>query len=313
MMAYTSSMFHVMTHAFFKALLFLGAGSVIHAMSDEQDIRKMGALKKYLPITFWTFAIATVAISGIPPFAGFFSKDEILMHVFEHSKLMWALAVVGSMMTSFYMFRLFFLTFYGTFRGTHDQEHHLHESPLQMTIPLLVLAVLSVIGGFFNVPEVLHGSAKLSTFLDPIYAGSRQVNPEAFAATHLSHSTEYILMAVSVFAALISIGVAYILYVTRKNVPAVDEAITGIKKVIYNKYYVDEIYNTVFVKPLQWESAFLTNVFEGKIFEGITGGINNLVDWSAAKTRLFQTGNTGFYLFAMVIGIVLTMILNFIL
>jgi NADH-quinone oxidoreductase subunit L len=144
--AYSSAMFHVMTHAFFKALLFLGAGSVIHAMSNEQDIRNMGGLRKKLPITFITFLIATIAISGIPPFAGFFSKDEILAHVWEHNKLMWALGVAGSIMTSFYMFRLLFLTFFGDFRGTHDQAHHLHESPMSMTLPLMVLAVLSVVG-----------------------------------------------------------------------------------------------------------------------------------------------------------------------
>jgi NADH-quinone oxidoreductase subunit L len=171
-MAYSSSFFHVMTHAFFKALLFLGAGSVIHAMSDEQDIRSMGGLRKKLPITFITFLIATIAISGIPPFAGFFSKDEILAHVYEHNKLMWVLALAGSMMTSFYMFRLLFLTFFGEFRGTHEQEHHLHESPIAMTAPLMILAVLSAAGGFFNLPHIFGGHASLATFMEPLFAQS---------------------------------------------------------------------------------------------------------------------------------------------
>ena len=160
--AYTAGMFHVITHAFFKALLFLGAGSVIHAMSDEQDIRNMGGLRKYLPVTFWTFLIGTIAISGIPPFAGFFSKDEILAHVYEHNKLLWALGVLGSGLTSFYMFRLLFLTFFGEFRGTEAQKHHLHESPATMTIPLIVLAFLSAVGGLLNVPEALGGGSWLA-------------------------------------------------------------------------------------------------------------------------------------------------------
>ncbi|HCN84975.1 MAG TPA: NADH-quinone oxidoreductase subunit L, partial [Sphingobacteriaceae bacterium] len=151
--AYTGAFFHVITHAFFKALLFLGAGSVIHAMSNEQDMRNMGGLKKKLPITFITMLTGTIAISGLPPFSGFFSKDEILAHVYEHNKILWVIAVIGAMFTAFYMFRMLFLTFYGSFRGTTEQEHHLHESPVSMTIPLIVLAILSAIGGFIGVPE----------------------------------------------------------------------------------------------------------------------------------------------------------------
>jgi len=152
--AYTGAVFHVMTHAFFKALLFLGAGSVIHAMSGAQDIRGMGGLKKYIPVTHLTFLIGTLAIAGFPGFSGFFSKDEILAHAFEHNKLFWVLGVLGAAMTTFYMFRLYYLTFHGKFRGTHEQEHHLHESPKSMTIPLIVLAVLSVVGGFIGIPEL---------------------------------------------------------------------------------------------------------------------------------------------------------------
>ena len=166
--AYTGAVFHVMTHAFFKALLFLGAGSVIHAMHNQQDIRYMGGLKKYLPVTHITFLIGCLAISGIPPFSGFFSKDEILAAAYSVNPIYWALGVIGAGMTAFYMFRLYATTFLGTFRGTDEQKHHLHESPLAITIPLLILAVLAVIGGFVNVPEVFGGNASLHKFLSPV-------------------------------------------------------------------------------------------------------------------------------------------------
>jgi NADH-quinone oxidoreductase subunit L len=165
--AYTSAVFHVITHAFFKALLFLGAGSVIHAMGGEQDIRKMGGLKGHLPTTFATFLIGTIAIAGIPPFAGFFSKDEILAHAFAHNKIFWLLGVGGSVLTAFYMFRLLFLTFYGKFRGTHHQEEHLHESPKSITVPLMVLAGLSIVGGFIGLPEAFHAKHLLKVIFKP--------------------------------------------------------------------------------------------------------------------------------------------------
>ena len=166
--AYTGAFFHVITHAFFKALLFLGAGSVIHAMHHEQDMRNMGGLKAKLPITFFTMLMGTIAISGLPPFSGFFSKDEILAHVYEHNPTLWVIGVIGAMLTAFYMFRMLFLTFWGSFRGTKEQEKHLHESPKSMTIPLVVLAILSVFGGLIGVPEVLGGSHWLAQFLSPV-------------------------------------------------------------------------------------------------------------------------------------------------
>ncbi|OZI06785.1 NADH-quinone oxidoreductase subunit L [Siphonobacter sp. BAB-5385] len=302
--AYTSGFFHVMTHAFFKALLFLGAGSVIHAMSNEQDIRYMGGLRKKLPITFLTFLLGTIAISGIPPFAGFFSKDEILAHVFEHSPLMWGMAVIGSMMTAFYMFRLLFLTFFGEFRGTHEQEHHLHESPFSMTLPLIVLAILSVLGGFLNVPAVLGGSAKLSAYLDPIFAYSKQVNPEAFAETHLDHSTEFMLMGVSVAGAVLAIVIAFVLYVSRKSVPAPDAEITGLPKLVYHKYYIDELYDSLFVKPIQALSRVFYNVTDRLLIDRFgVEGLGNFVRGLSNEFRLLQTGTTSFYVFIMVMGI----------
>jgi NADH-quinone oxidoreductase subunit L len=303
-MAYSASMFHVITHAFFKALLFLAAGSVIHAMSDEQDIRSMGGLRKKLPITFITFLIGTWAISGLPPFAGFFSKDEILAHVFEHNKLLWVLGVIGSFMTSFYMFRLLFLTFFGKFRGTHEQEHHLHESPLSMTLPLILLAVLSAAGGFIGVPEVLHGSNQLGTFMSPLFDTARQINPSAFAATALSHSEEYMLMGISVAMALIAATAAFVMYIRKEAVPASDQVEkSAIQRVIYNKYYVDEIYDAVFVKPM--------NVLSNALYSFGEFFIDLFVNASAKLIRLLsgllrktQTGSTGDYVFAMVLGIV---------
>jgi len=297
-MAYSSSFFHVMTHAFFKALLFLGAGSVIHAMSDEQDIRSMGGLRKKLPITFITFLIATIAISGIPPFAGFFSKDEILAHVYEHNKLMWAFGLLGSIMTSFYMFRLLFLTFFGEFRGTKEQEHHLHESPLTMTAPLMVLAVLSAIAGFFNLPHIFGGHAGLAEFMAPLFAHSHVETAE------VSESTEIMLMVISVVAAPASAIVAYVIYVSKKAVPAADGAESGLQKVIYNKYYIDELYDAVFVKPISALSTFFHDVIDFLGIDLIVESIGKLVKTLSAEARLLQNGTTGFYLFAMVLSIV---------
>ncbi|WP_026629569.1 NADH-quinone oxidoreductase subunit L [Dyadobacter alkalitolerans] len=303
-MAYSASMFHVITHAFFKALLFLGAGSVIHAMSDEQDIRSMGGLRKKLPITFLTFLIATIAISGIPPFAGFFSKDEILAHVFEHNKLLWVIGVLGSLMTSFYMFRLLFLTFFGTFRGTHEQEHHLHESPASMTIPLVILAVLSALGGFIGVPEALHGTHHLAEFMSPLYDASRQVNPSAFLPTELSHSEEYLLMGVSVAVALVSAVVAYVMYVQKASVPAPDsQPKSALKGLVYNKYYVDELYDNVFVKPIKTLSNILYSFGEFFI-DLVVNAFVRLTQFFAGLLKKTQTGSTGDYVFAMVLGIV---------
>jgi len=303
-MAYSASMFHVITHAFFKALLFLGAGSVIHAMSDEQDIRSMGGLRKKLPITFLTFLIATIAISGIPPFAGFFSKDEILAHVFEHNKLLWVIGVLGSLMTSFYMFRLLFLTFFGKFRGTHEQEHHLHESPASMTIPLIILAVLSAVGGFIGVPEALHGSHHLAEFMSPLYEASRQVNPSAFLPTELSHSEEYLLMGVSVAVALVSAIVAYVMYVQKASVPASDsQEKSSLQGLVYNKYYVDELYDNVFVKPIKTLSNALYSFGEFFIDLFVNATVR-ITQFLAGQLKKTQTGSTGDYVFAMVLGIV---------
>jgi NADH-quinone oxidoreductase subunit L len=303
-MAYSSGLFHVLTHAFFKALLFLGAGSVIHAMSNDQDIRNMGGLWGKIKVTAITFLIGTIAISGIPPFAGFFSKDEILAHTFEHNKVMWALALLGSFMTAFYMFRLFFVTFKGNFRGTEEQKHHLHESPSSMTIPLMVLAVLSIVGGFIGLPVVFHAPHLLNEFLSPIYEGSRAVYAE-FGVIHLSHQTEWILMGVSVAVAVVAIGLSYSIYGNGKNVPVADHEISGIKKVVYDKFYIDEIYETTFVKPIKSFSVWLYHAFDNYVINGLLKGITGFVSESSSWLRRLQTGNIGTYVFLMTLGIII--------
>ena len=232
--AYTGAVFHVMTHAFFKALLFLGAGSVIHAMGGEQDIRNMGGLKKYMSITHITFLVACLAIAGMPPLSGFFSKDEILAAAYERSPLLWGVGVAGAIMTAFYMFRLYAMTFLGKFRGTEDQHHHLHESPSAMTIPLIVLAILAVIGGFVGIPEVFIKDANwLGSFLGPVFdkGGSGHIEMPA--------STEWMLMAISTVAALLMV-----LYGLNKfsRDPELGEPV-GFGKWMRDKFYVDEIYD----------------------------------------------------------------------
>lgn len=302
--SFTGALFHVMTHAFFKALLFLGAGSVIHAISGEQDIRNMGGLKGKLPITFATFLIGTIAIAGIPPFAGFFSKDEILAKAFEVSPILWGLGVLGAMMTSFYMFRLLFLTFFGSFRGTHEQEHHLHESPLSMTLPLMVLALMSIVGGFFNVPHILGGSSLLAEYFAPIFADSKAIllmNGEHL----LSHSMEYTLMGVSVGVALVSIIIAFVVYVSNASVPVADGQEQGFGKVIYNKYYVDELYDMIIRKPVDAASAFFYTVVEKSGIDKLVNGFGSVTISTSKGLRLIQTGNIGFYIFIMVVSIAL--------
>ena len=309
--AYTGGVFHVLTHAFFKALLFLGAGSVIHAMSNEQDIRKMGGLYKHLPITFWTFLIGTIAIAGIPPFAGFFSKDEILAHVWEHNKLLWGLGILGSAMTSFYMFRLLILTFFGEFRGTAEQKHHLHESPLSMTIPLMVLAALSVVGGFLNVPHALGGHSMLAEFMAPLYEGSQQVNPSAFEEPTMGVNQERILMAISTSVALFAASAAFLLYARKDALPAPDSAPRSLPaQVIYNKFYIDEFYETIIVRPVRaLGDGFYS--FGEFVVDGVVGAVAWLVRAVAGQLRLMQNGSIGSYMFGMVLSIALIIALRF--
>lgn len=307
--AYASGIFHMATHAFFKALLFLGAGSVIHAMHHEQDIRKMGGLRKYIPVTYITFFIGVLAISGIPPFAGFFSKDEILANAFKQSPIAWGVAVLASLLTAFYMFRLLFLTFFGKTRASEDTIHHIHESPKSMTIPLIVLAILSVAGGFMGVPELLSGSNWIDGFLAPVFAQSHSLS---VAEHHLSHTTEFALMGIIIAFTVVMIGMAYNRYISKAHVPATEGSeLTTLHKTIYHKYYVDEIYDAVVVKPLYWLSNLFDIVIEKSGIDRIVNLISeSLNDWSNIFRRL-QNGHVGYYIFVMVVGVILIIAFSF--
>ncbi len=302
--AYTGAVFHVMTHAFFKALLFLGAGSVIHAMGGEQDMRNMGGLKKYMNTTHLTFLLGCLAIAGMPPFSGFFSKDEILAAAYANNPVLWGIGVITAMMTAFYMFRLYAMTFTGKFRGTHEQEHHLHESPAAITIPLIILALLAVFGGLVGIPEVfMHGGHKLEAFLEPVFAQSNAITIKH----ELSHSTEYMLMTVSVAGALIAL-----LYAWNKfsKYEKTETASSGFAKLLENKWYVDEIYNAIIVQPLKSLSAFFNEVVEKKGIDGLVNGTGKAVNYGSRQLRWLQSGQVGAYVLLMVLGILVLFIIQ---
>lgn len=288
--AYEIAVFHVITHAFFKACLFLGSGSVIHALHNEQDMRKMGGLRKAMPITFITMLLSSLAISGIFPLAGFWSKDEILMTAFHASPALWVIGSLASIFTAYYMFRLMFLTFFNDFRGTQEQKSHLHESPALITFPLIVLAILATIGGLISLP----GNSWLNHYLMPFFA------KEGHEA-HVLGTTEYMLMAIATVGALVGIGIAYAKYMKQKQVPGEDATFTGMSKVLYNKYYVDEIYDAVFVKPIN----VLSNFFRDYIETGLSAfvfGFGKVANELSFQGKKLHTGSIGFYLFVFVLG-----------
>lgn len=295
--AYTGSVFHVMTHAFFKALLFLGAGSVIHAMHHEQDIRKMGGLRKYMPITNITFLLACFAIAGVPPFSGFFSKDEILAAAFEKNPIYYYLGVIGALMTTFYMFRLYALTFLGKFRGTHEQEHHLHESPFAITIPLIVLAFLSVFGGLIGIPEVFAKNAHwLANFLKPIL----HANEIEATEPHVNNN-ELIMMAVATTLILIVIVFTWNKFKRYENT---ETEPTGLKKILLNKWYVDELYDILFVRSIDFIAASFKNVIEKSGIDGIVNGIGTMINYTSRQVRFVQDGHVGSYILMMVVSMI---------
>ncbi len=297
--AYTAAVFHVMTHAFFKALLFLCSGSVIHAMGGEQDIRYMGGLSKKLTITFITFLIGCIAIAGIPPFSGFFSKDAILLSAFAKNPVLYGIALFTALLTAFYMFRLLFITFSGKFRGTPEQEHHVHESPFAMTIPLIILAVLSIIGGFVGIPEVfVHGGDKLGEFLSPVIA--------VHSEHAVSISTEYLLMGLSTGLVVVMIIFAWFKFKNYQHSEA-----TGLGKVLENKWYVDELYDKIIVHPLHQLGGFLKNIIDNKVVDGIVNGVGKLINYSSRQMRLLQSGQVGNYVLLMVVSMVLIFVVQF--
>ena len=302
--AFVIAIFHLMTHAFFKACLFLGSGSVIHAMGGEQDIRFMGGLKKQMPVTYITFLLATLAIAGIPPFAGFFSKDEILWNVFasEHgNKVIWVIGAIAALFTAFYMFRLVYLTFHGKFRGTHEQEHHLHESPWTMTVPLMILGGLSLVGGWVGIPKLLSGGAIPNYFHDFLEHAAHKYGHVSIG--HYSHSTEYALMALSVVIALTGWFIARSKFKELKKDMPDPSDYKGIPRLLSNKYFVDEVYDAVIVRPLKKLS---TNIFldisDKKIIDGAANGSASGWRKVADSFSALQTGNIQVYGFYMIFG-----------
>ena len=289
--AYEVAVFHVITHAFFKACLFLGSGSVIHGLHGEQDLRKMGGLKKAMPITFTTMLIAALAISGIFPLAGFWSKDEILMTAFHHNSVLWVIGSIASILTAFYMFRLIYLTFFNSFRGTEEQKNHLHESPSLITAPLIILAILSFFGGIISLP----GNSWLNEYLAPLFSKVAQEE-------HPFGTTEYVLMVVATIGALIGIGIAYKKYLKDNTIPNEDAEITGVSKVLYNKYYVDEAYDAIFVKPINVLSGFFRDSVETTL-SALVFGLGKVTNELAFQGKKLHNGSVGLYLFAFVIGV----------
>ncbi len=288
--AFSAGIFHLMTHAFFKALLFLGSGSVIHAMSGEQDIRKMGGLSRKLPITTATFIIATLAITGVPGFAGFFSKDDILYNAFISpygGTFIWLLGVAGAVLTAFYMTRLVLLTFYGVPRMDRHTAEHVHESPKTMTIPLIILAILSVIGGYIGMPGVFGVHNVFAQFLEPVFASGVRL-PEG------SLPLEWILMGVSVLAAFSGIGIAYYFYAVNTKLPAqVAESFKTTYTLLLNKYFVDEFYYKYIIGGVMKLKEVLSS-FDSGIIDGAVNGTaklgKKLSDFDGAFDRIVVDG-----------------------
>jgi len=355
--SYAAGIFHLMTHAFFKALLFMGAGSVIHGMSGDQEMPNMGGLKKYMPHTWWTFMFAYVAIAGIPPFAGFFSKDEILWKAFTYNspilgpwwgKFLWTLGAAAAVMTAFYMTRLVCLTFYGEERISEDAKHHLHESPPSMIYPLMVLAVLSLVGGWIGIPEALGGKNQFHHFLAPVLDkaahGGQEVHAAATAglayaaevahgaeavAQHYSHGFELFMVGVSIFLALLGMGVGYFFYIKNPNMPLfIQFKLPKLHKTLLNKWYVDEVYNFVvvdgtkqFANLLCWIDENIVDglvngvatitrgsssgsiLFDNRIVDGAVNLMGALVETASRMLRRLQTGYVQNYALAMAIGI----------
>ena len=284
--AYGAAVFHLMTHAFFKALLFLGAGSVIHGMSDEQDITKMGGLRHTMPTTYWTFAVGCLAIAGVPLLSGFFSKDLILEEAYAapHGSVgLWLLGTLGAGLTAFYMFRLLFVTFWGETRAEPEVAQHIHESPSVMTGPLIVLAGLSVIGGYFSVPHFL----------------------EAVFAHHPAH-VSFVIRYLPTLVGLAGIGLAYVLYVREPGrAERLSRQLSSLHGLLLNKYYIDEIYQAVFVRPVLLASQWLWQVWDTQVIDRLVNGTAQTADASGSALRLWQTGNVQTYALSFLAGAML--------
>ena len=297
--AYSAGIFHLYTHAFFKALLFLCAGSVMHTMAGELDLQKMGGLRKYMPVTYGTMLIASLSIAGVPGLAGFFSKDEILWLAYSGpspvGKFVWAIGTFVAFLTAFYSFRLIFLTFHGKFRGTHEQEHHLHESPKVMTVPLILLCVGAVAAGWVGIPHLLGGGAHFTEFMKPVLG---------HLEGHGTHADEWLVMAISVVAGFSGIGLAAFVYLREENLAAkITQKFSGIHRVLWNKYYVDELYDLIIVRPTIWVArSVIVGVTDGKIIEGVVNGVPSLIGRFSSLLRSVQTGMVQQYAAVMAMG-----------
>ncbi len=301
--AFTSGIFHLMTHAFFKALLFLGAGSVIHALSGEQDLGKMGGLKSHLPRTHLTFLIGTLAIAGVFPFAGFFSKDEILYQAWlRGGPLLWCAGIIGAFLTAFYMFRLYFMAFHGPSRLTEEAKHHLHESPNSMTLPLLILAGLSAVGGLIQVP-LLAGGQRLDRFLEPVFADAAAL----LSPARMGHpeGAELPLMVISLAVALVGIFVAYRFYVADPAIPRrLAEQAHGVYRTLFNKYWVDEAYESLIVQPIYRGSMKLWHDFDAAVIDGAVNGVGRMIEGGSGLLRQAQVGYVQVYALMITLGAV---------
>jgi NADH-quinone oxidoreductase subunit L len=347
--AFAAGVFHLMTHAFFKALLFLGSGSVIHAMGGEQDMRHMGGLKQKLPWTHRTMLVGCVAIAGVPPLAGFFSKDEILWSAFKvggYGQVVWVMGFVVAALTAFYMFRMYHLTFSGSFRGTEEQAHHLHESPPSMVMPLQVLAVGSIVAGLVGIPavmgEVIHVPNLFEHFLEPVFATAHHTLPTVFTRPVPGHAIEWALMAASVLVGAAGIFVAWLFFRRHPEIPGrLAGSLSGLHRLLLNKYYVDEIYNAVVVRGvalgggrflhatdrylvdggdgevrpglgvngLAWVGrdivARLSNVWDRYVVDGLVNLTGIILDNGSYVFRAVQNGLVQHYALAMLIGVFL--------
>jgi NADH-quinone oxidoreductase subunit L len=305
--AYVAGMFHVLTHAFFKACLFLGSGAVIHAIGGEQDVRRMGGLGRRLPVTYRTFLIATLALAGIPPLAGFFSKDAILSSVFAaHRPVLFAIGLFTAGLTAFYMFRLVSLTFAGEFRGTPDEAHHIHEAPPTMTLPLVVLAFLSAVGGFLGMPEVFGERAnRIAAFLAPVLPPILLPGHEA-GGHHLSSATEWLLIGVSVTVAVAGVLLGWNWYAKQQGRPAARLAASfpAVYGLVADKFRIDELYDFLFVRPFNWTARVLWKVIDVLVIDGVLNAGAFLVELVGDALRFLQTGNVRNYALTFLLGVV---------
>ena len=316
--AFAAGLFHVLTHSFFKALLFMCSGCVIHAMSGEQDMRYMGGLRKKMPITFYTMVIATLAIIGFPGFSGFFSKDEILWKAFSSpngNTVLWLIGVLAAAMTAFYMFRLIFMTFFNECRASEDVKKHIHEAPRSMTIPLIILAFLSVVGGYIGIPKALGGSNLVEHFLEPVIgfgkgkifqdAAGHAVMHGVETAGHHSYTMEYLLMIITTLIVLGGIFTAYTMYMKKREIPEkLAQKNPLLYRLLLNKWYIDELYEWNVLNPLHTFSIFLWKITDALVIDGLVNKTAQFFMWCGSMLRHIQTGYVQRYAITFVAGTV---------